>query len=551
MNNTMQRWLTVPFLILYSLWAVFFYQLAFTAWTLEYSYIGVVLVIVASLVFYFVFPKSDRKFIFRFTMFALMISFAIDGFISEPLIWRIIDWIVFAVLAVVIGRLLVGQKMSRLFLVVIFMTLFELWIPLGDLSALSRFNVDYIGHLASQDPQVPALPVATIPDLSRPGYQTILALKAYSPDKTEAQTLIDQLGATGSQQVQDALIQVQHSYDIVAIQPGRLLYHVAPATSKQMAALPVSALGAQDFPFSVSHFLNIDGATRAYFSLAVSPGDLLSMVLTPGQLPNELAGLSEQTANAETANWDQITGRSPVTSAQGFTIHNGLLTGAYDHQEVKVQTSGVTILGVYQLLPKSVESSPSVVLEGNNLIQVVSLPPAKPKIIATLRGSYSHPLTSDMVIADVVGNGTDQLLINSVPAQIVQLLPSGEWQTLWISGRDSFRFETVYPTAGGNMIVANSPSLISFSPIRYLGGYIYRDHQLIEKFRVYHGNLVNVQAAHVTSALSTNLLMSVFDHQEILLYGQSRIPWYGITMGVYVLALVIGIWRRYGRRSAM
>ena len=154
------------------------------------------------LVFYYVFSKKDRKFIFRFTLFALMISYAIDGLISEPLLWRIIDWVVFTVLVLVVGRLFVGQKMSRLYWVIFFMTLLEIWIPLGDLSVLSHFDIAYIGHLASQDSQVSALPVTTIPDSPHSGEQTILTLQAHKPEKKEAQTLIF---TQSSQRIADSL----------------------------------------------------------------------------------------------------------------------------------------------------------------------------------------------------------------------------------------------------------------------------------------------------------------------------------------------------------
>ena len=550
MNKTFTKWLTTSFLLLYSLWVVLFYQLLFTAWTLQYSYIGVLAVIVASLLFYFIFPKNDRRFVFRFTLFSLMTFFALDGLVNYTLTWRIIDWIIFVVLALILGRIFMRQNVLQLFLVIVVLTGFEIWLPSDSLSTLSHFSVDYLGHLASQDPQVPSLPVTTIPDPNRFGQQMILTLQAHKPFKDEAQTLVNSVALSGSNQIENALVEIQHSYDLVTIKPGRLRYHTGFATPQELSQVPVNTLGTADFPFSTSHFLNINGDSRMYLSLSASPGEWLDMLLSPGHMSSDLANISVQTEKEEANGWHQLTGRNPLDQKQGFTLNNGILLGEYDHQAVHVKTGGMVILGVYHLLPKSVLNSPTVLVEGNNLIQVVSLPPNKPKVIATLYGSYSHPLTSDIVFADVLGNGTEQLLINTVPAQIVQLTSTDKWKVLWYSGRDSFRFESVFPQSNGDIMIANSPSLVSNSPIRYLGGYVYKKHQLIQQFRVYHGNLVNLQTVYVSAGSQPQLLMSVYDHQEIMLLGKERIPLYDLVISGYVLGIIIALLRRRRRRSA-
>ena len=99
-------------------------------------------------------------------------------------------------------------------------------------------------------------------------------------------------------------------------------------------------------------------------------------------------------------------------------------------------------------------------------------------------------------------------------------------------------------------MIANSPSIVSSSPIRYLGGYVYKNHQLIQQFRVYHGNLVNLQTVYVSAGSQPQLLMSVYDHQEIMLLGKERIPLYDLVISGYVLGIIIALLRRKGRRSA-
>lgn len=543
--------LTTPLWILYALWAMLFYQLVFTAWTLQYSVYGVLGVVVACLLFIYAFARRDRRTMIRFTLFSLAVSLGIPSFASESMAWRIIDYIVFVVFALFLGRWLVKMRLSRLFLVILFITAAELWVPLGDMSVLSMFQVQYTGHLGSQDPQIPSIPVAAAANPDQPGHQEIVTLQAHRPIKGEAQDLINMMvQPTDASTVQDAIVELQHSYDIVAVTPGHLRYHLSYPTSTILRELPFSDLGMVDFPFTTTHFLTLFGRTRMYLSLSESPGALLSTVLNPGRMADSIASLSLQTASAEKANWDAVTGR---TLADGGPLYlkDGYLTGTYQGQSVHVQTRGDVLLGVYRLLPSTLMQAPQAVIEGNNDIQVVSLPPDQPRILATLRGSYLNSLTTDIVFADVRGTGVDQLLLNTVPAQMVELSPQLTWQTLWVSARSSFRFESAFKQPGKDLIIANSPGYLSNAPTRYLGGYLFQAGELVPVFRAYHGDLVSLRTVHVTSATTPELLTSVYAHQEIMLLKPAVIPWQLLVEGLYVLVLLIGLVRRLQGRGRL
>lgn len=551
-NFALRRWLTTPFLILYALWTLLFYQLVFTAWTLQYSYLGVLLVIGASLLFMYAFPKRDRKVVVRFTLFCVMVGVGISSFAGESLTWRIIDFVVFVVLVLALGRYLVGIKTLRLFLVVIALTIVQIFIPLHDLRTLSFFNVRYIGHLASPDPQVASLPVATVSDPLRPGAQEIITLRGHRPIKDEAQDFIHMLNTNpqSATTIRSAIIELQHSYDVMAIRPGRLRFITHYATPQELVQLPFWSLGLVDFPFMTSHFLNLEDRTRMYLSLSSDPGSLLSTLLSPGTAAQSLADLSLQTASSEANNWEQVTGHQ-IDVTDGLSLQGGYLTGTYQGVPVHVKTQGVAILGVHHILPLSVDPNPQIIVEGNNVIQVLSLPPEQPRLIASLPGSYLHPLTTDVDFADLNGSGQDSLLVNTVPAQIFRLSSAGTWDRLWVSGRDSFRFETVMPHKNGDWIIANAPSLLSPSSTRYLGGYVYSHGQLSRVFRVYYGNLVDMQLAHVTSQSRPELLSSVYAHQEIMLLGFQQVPWLLLVDIGYALTIIVGLFRRIRTRKGV
>ncbi len=549
-ESALKRWLTTPFLVIYALWTLLFYQLVFTAWTLQYSYIGVLLVIGASLLFMFAFPKRDRRIVVRFTLFCVMVGVGISSFASESLLWRVIDFVVFVLLVLALGRALVGVKTLRLFVVILALTVVQILVPLHDLRTLSFFNVRYIGHLASPDPQVASLPTATVSDPLRPGVQEIVTLRGHHPTKDEAQQYVRLLNQNpqSAATIQSALTELQHSYDVVAIRPGRLRFITHYATPQELSQLPFSSLGLMDFPFMTSHFLGLQNHTRMYLSLSKHPGTLLSMLLSPGTVAQSMANMSLQAATSEASNWQQVTGQqSNLTN--GFSINNGYLTGTYGGHSVHVPTKGVAILGVHHMLPLSVDPHKQIIVEGNNMIQVIALPPEQPHIIATLTGSYLHPLTTDVVFGDLSGNGQNSLLVNTVPAQIFRLSSTATWDRLWVSGRDSFRFETVLPHQNGDWIFANSPSLISPDPTRYLGAYVYSHGQLQRVFRVYTGNLVSMKIAHVTAKGRPELLTSVYAHQEIMLLGFQHVPWMILSEVGYALAILVGLFRRMKTRK--
>lgn len=552
MTDGLRKLRYTPLLILYALWVTLFYQLVFVAWTVEYSYYGVAAVIAASLLFVYAFPKKDRRIAIRFTLFSLMASYALASFVNATLFWHVVDYIVFVVLALALGGWLVGLRKTQLLLVIAALAVVEFWLPLKDMSVLSAFQVRYIGHMASPDPQLSSIPAVPVPDPKNPGHMEILTMRGHHPIKGEAQMLIDLLANPKyAQGAREAIQELQYSYDILGVRPGRLRFVTHYASAAALRKVPFSSLGLIDFPFTTVHFLSLQNQTRMYVSLSATPGQLLTDLLSPGTLADSMGNLSLKTAQTTQANWDQVSGRQAEVT-DGLTISDGYLNGKYNGRRVHVKTTGVAILGIYPMLPQSVSSAPQAVVEGNNLIQVVSLPPNRPRVLATLKGSYTHPLTTDIVFADLTGNHYDAMLINTVPAQIVQLSPHGRtWHTLWISGRSSFRFESVFHRSGGDLIIANSPSLVSYSPIRYLGGYIYKNHQLERVFRVYHGNLVNLHALRFQPHGQQNLLTSVYANQEIMVLSPTKIPWLPLSAGIYGLVILFGISRRLiGRKTA-
>ena len=540
-----RKFVSTGVLILFGLWAMLFYRLVFTGWTLQYSVFGVIGVLAASTLFVYAYPRQDRRRVTRFALYCLVVSVGLGGLSGQSVMWTAIDYIALLVVVLLLGRLLIKMPVWQLLAVAVVLSLAELWVPWSDMSVLSAFSIRYIGHFNSQDKQVPSLPVNVVPNPTRPGTQEIITLRGHAPYPGEAQVLFNHLSRSpgASAPYVQAVRELQHSYDVIAVRPGKLSYHTSYASPAELSKLNPSTLGLIDFPFTTSHFFNLGGHVRMYGTMSENPGQLFNALMQPGSLADQMGALAINTAQKEDRNWRQVTGWKPP-AVDGLSLRNGFVTGSYRGVPVHVKTSGVALLGVYQLLAPGASLSPQAVVEGNNVIQVVSLPPAKPRIFATLKGTFSLPLTTDVVFADLTGNGQYSLLINTVPAQIRQLTPQGTWPLLWSSSRHTFRFETVFPRPGGDLIVANAPSLYSGSPIRYLGGYVYHNHSLQTVWRTYHTDLVDLHTVHVTSATQPELLTSLYSHQEIMLLAPNVIPWLPLSLVGYVVVLAVGVMRR-------
>lgn len=535
----------MPLLILYSLFVILFYQLVFTGWTTEYSFYGVAGVIVASLVFIFAYPKQDRSMLIRFTLFSLMISFALASFVAESNTWRMIDYVALVIFAVILGRIFVKISMLKLLVVIIVISLFQVWVPLSDMGLLSAFSIRLIDHIDSPDKQVPSIPVALVNDPNRPGVQTIITLRGHAPKKGEVQQLITMMANDPAQasQANAAVAEIQHSYDLVSVSPHGSGFKEKSATIAELAQLRSDQLGLIDFPFTTAHFLSIGSKVRMYVTLSQNPGQMFTMLMNPGSMADALGRLSLSVQQQVSQNWRALTSRT-ADVIDGLMIQHGRLQGEFRGNSISMPTNAVALLGVYPILPKQIDSTPQAVLEGNNFIQIVSLSAPQGKVVGTLTGTYTYPLTRDIVFGDLTGNGQDELMINTIPAQIVQFMGINQSKRLWVSGQSSFRFETVFQKATGDEIIANAPATITTSPTRYLGGYVYRSGSLVPVFRAYHVDLVSLHAAHVTSSQQTELLTSTYAHQKIMLLAPTRFPWLLIVEIVYGLLVLLGIGRR-------
>lgn len=545
-------WVATIVLMLYAVWTVLFHQLVLTAWTLQYSYLGVLGILVAAALLFVSFPREDRKPVFYFTAYSMLAGIGLGNVLTQPAPWNAVDLVVFLILALALGRYVVRIHFVQVIAVVAALVALELWVPFADMGVLSAFTLRYDGALAQPSPLHDSLPDALTRSANHANpRQTILTLADLPISADEKAPLLRaMMPFTPGQPASYRTQLLAQSLTIAALKQTGNSYTLQPATAVQLRAVPFTALALAEFPFHTARIISANNQASLHIAepLTDSPTTLLSMLLNPDTLPLTTARLAVESARATAYSWGLHVADSTPAIA-GLSIQNGLLHGTFHGQPVQIQTQGVSLLGVEPFAASAGRGSLQAIVEGNNLLQVITLPPDRVRILATLKGSYIHPLTSDIVFGDVLGNHTDALLINTVPAQIVALTPHNQWQTLWSSGQASFRFETATPQASGaDLLIANAPALYSTDPTRYLGGYVYDNHQLKRVFRVYRANLINIQSIGTTNSGAPFLMATVFDQPALMVLDPSDIPWLTLIDIGFAIVILTGLVRRARRR---
>lgn len=541
-----QPWMMIVILMVYAVFLLLFHQLVLTAWTLQYSYLGILGIVVAIGLVYYTFPKSDRRPLFLCSAYILMAGTGIASVLNQVGVWRWVDYVCFFLLAFALGLFWVRLRWPYIVAVIGILTGFQLWIPFDNISVLSAFTLSLDERLADPSPLWSHFPAVTVPSGQRSA-QSVLTL-AQRPPRDKAipvylDAIMQKLPGASRAQAQRFLSQ---SLEFVSIRHQGAGWTVMPASAGQLDSKSFVDIGLVDFPFRTAHVIAGQGHLRLFVAPTAPATGLLSMLFSPETLPQSVARLANQSTAQMQLDWESLT-HGEELYVHGLTMTNGTLRGVFHGQTVDFRTAGLDLLGVYSLVPKSVSPSPQAIVEGNNTIQVIALPPDRVHVIATLYGTYSHPLTSDILFADLAGDHVDSLLINTVPAQIVSLSSYKRWRHLWVSGQASFRFESIVPRAqGSDLLIANAPATFSTTPTRYLGGYVYDHHQLQRVFRIYRDNLVNIETAPLVSVHSWDLMATVNDQPSVLVLVPSRIPWLAMVDGFYGLLVLIGLIRRVG-----
>lgn len=454
------NWLRLVVAALYTLFILGFYHLVIIPLALDLSFIGLLMGALFVIIGYFAVPRHLRRYMILFSLSILLFSYGVNSIYSTSIALRIIE---FPLMYGVIGYLsyLYGKvKWQMNFVVLLVLAVFQSFIPISSLPYYSHFQLKYISPQTDNLALFPVYPVVN-------QGSNLYTLGSLPLTKTEAVAEANQHAAdiklTPLERADKLILQLQNVNVLrFAQQQGMLESGV---TETQMKQLPFLNFGLTGFPYYVSSWSTVSGHVQQHFQAVDPPVDVLTSFLNP---------------LSTTLSMNQRAERSSVQSRQNWTKSIG--TNAL------AQVAGSTLIGKGRFTPDTGEQ---FLLEGNNEIQLVNAQNPD-SVLATYKGTFQDPLSDDVLIGDVTGDGIDEVLLNTSPARILKLDPATHsWNVLWTSAKPSFRFEFLDRNgAASSTVIANDPSFVRDQPARYLSAYTWKNGQLIRDWRVFKVNML-------------------------------------------------------------
>ncbi|HEU4964773.1 MAG TPA: hypothetical protein VFV52_13085 [Bacilli bacterium] len=473
----MKKTLTYLLLALYAVFLAALYQVVAIPLALDFSLLGLALLFTAGMLGYLAIPKVNRRMFALLSLLVLIASYGVDYIYSDALGWRFLEFpLLFAVLgwlAYSYGKIRFAYTLT----VVLVLGLTQAFVPLNDMAFTSNLHVVYKSDVLDEHSLFPLYTIAkgdkgtlyTLGDLREDQEDEELGKR----DPIKDEDLLEQNPPTLIERRKQEL---EDMY-VLSFDPEN---HYAKKTVAYEAAHSGQAipfdLAYQGLPYSASDWsADGEGNLKQTIRPVDDPTAVLYNLMEPLTLPVVMSERTDIVYKTSKANYLDL-----------------LDEQATRFDSDRKHTPYETFIGYGRLLPGAGEQP---VYEANNELRVYDAKAGRDgQPIATLAGTFEEPMTPDLLLADINGDDQDELLLNTVPAKILRLQQDGTWKTLWISGKDSFRFEFVEPRDGEQpLIVANAPSLLRDQPARYLTGFTWQEQgtELVRDWRVFEENIVH------------------------------------------------------------
>ncbi|GGI94971.1 hypothetical protein GCM10010885_00600 [Alicyclobacillus cellulosilyticus] len=540
------RWMA---LLGYAAWALFVN--AVNVWLItpmveDYALFGVIGLFVLILLFVVSIPPQWRRRWIVLTLFSLLLGNGIASLATFPA-----GAMVGGALLMTCGLMALAWIFARVRLLgmaaaAVAVFLANLWLPMSEWPFLTHFDVVYYGRLRLNPADMTAPPFVVVH--TRSG-EAVLSLTNVVEHRDELLSTAKTLGQHPND-LNDLLVNYGHRYEFVEIRQtdGRFV-EVSPPP-EDLAAVDPNGLVRSFFPFTRAGWMLENGKLVQFMDPTVDPRQAVRLTFDTANLPADVLNLAQATRQQEIADWRDVLRQLGVRPlAPTLAIDGGRLVGRIDGTRVNVPVAGTAVVGYGAF---TAPGARQVLVEGANVLQVVSLTPAPGRVVATYRSSARMPLPNDIVIGPVDNSGRDAVFVNTSPAFILQVEANGTWRKLYTATSPTMRFEAAlkldhdqYPE-----IITDDPSLLRDNPIRYFSSYTYRDGQLYRNWRVYHTNVVNVTPVQFTKGGPTYVIAGVYASGKFVVLKRHDLPVVPVTSALLAAVLAAGWVLRWRARGA-
>ncbi|MCL6445742.1 MAG: hypothetical protein K6T83_20220, partial [Alicyclobacillus sp.] len=277
---------------------------------------------------------------------------------------------------------------------------------------------------------------------------------------------------------------------------------------------------------------------------STTPLELTRMALDSANEPADVVALAARAEHLELTDWRQFLQSMGVSWQRPPLIVQGhVLTGRFDGRSIRAHVAGDEIIGYGSFTQAGTHQA---LIEGPNILQIVSLDTPNGAVISTYRGPASAPIPNDVKVGAVDNSGKDVIFVNDVPAYILQANRNGSWQRLYTATSATFRFEgsVRFANESTRELITDDPSYMRNNPTRYFTSYTYRvvdgKGELVRNWRVYHTNVVNVTPIQFTPNGPTYIAADIYATGEVLVLLRHHWPVVPLTSGALACTIAYG-----------
>ncbi len=541
--------------VLFAFYTFLFYQLLAVPAILDWSVFGIALSIVLVIALVWSFPKGSRR---RWAVLALAFLLAVkslnnlqDYKLLIQLGGLLVILIVLMITSVLAGNIKLRQYMA------VFMTavLLTYMVNLSEIPFWSEFTVKWESPLLyPKNESVDYFPLQTV-DVNGDGVKEIIA----RGNLKKAEEYV-----TADKSEPFSFLQPEANQTLVFQRDGNGFKTMAPGSYDIKAVVQNLRPDYINFPY-----YNQDWSFTARQGLSqklepqLSRTELIDVMSNFGMVPFRALELDLSNIDDRKDSIKQLYGstgtpfkpsdltmdykqKMPVDNktARDLLLEGTNFVGKYGSNSFSASTKATAIMSGGKLVKG--QSTPDVALLGRSL-QVLELAPGAGKPKGEITDEEVGDIgTGEVLTADVNNDKTDELLVNTAHAKILQLQKDGKWQVIWNSPDDSFRFED-YNTLGREKtpeIIALSKSLVRDNPTRFITSYTLTPSGLKTNWRVFTG-LINLQAADVDGDGKNELVGYLYKEHKVFVLKKHHVPVTEILYAVTGLLIAYGVYRRY------
>ncbi len=557
MNKPAEFTLNTLKYILFAVYLFILYELLIVPAILDWSVYGILVSVGISGLLVYALPSAHRRNLTVLGLTFLLMVRALDNISFLEWYLRIPGVLVIFIILGFTGRVL-GRVAPTRFLTVFLVALaINLTVPLDEVPLWSEFTVKWRSPvLYRQGGTVDYFPLLSV-DLNDDGKAEIITQGNFDSVVRERENII-------AGEEDGKLLWNENNQYMVFGWNGRSFDRLAKTAYSR--ELLVSALQQDyiNFPYYTADWKESGDALQQDLHPLTDRDVIVSKTMRFGDAPFYNLVLSLESTRMRQESWHRLISGIADTSPEktvpvssisitepwqlSAEITGSELRGNYAGKEFSVATEATAILGAGRLLNGA---SAQLVVLGTRLRIFDVSPSGEVKLINEItRDQITDISSAEALLADVDGDGTDELMLNTEQARILELDDGGNWRVLWASTDDSFRFEG-FASLGPDRkphIIALSKSNVRNNRTRYMTGYEYTNQGLQQKWRVFSG-MINLTPADVDGDRENELAAYLYKKHVIMVLEKHRLPVVPVLYGLTMLLVLTGVGIRLKGRN--